>query len=91
MRQHLIAELMCNLYLDCAEVEARFGIVFAEYFARELGELEAGPAADGFVHLGPGFIEVTPLGQLFVRNTCMIFDRHLREKPPAKPQFSRTV
>ncbi len=49
------------------------------------------PAADGFVRLGEGAIEVTDLGQLFVRNTCMLFDRHLREKPPAKPQFSRTV
>lgn len=91
VRQHVIAELMCNLYLDFAGVEARFGLKFSEYFARELGELAAGPAADGFVRLGPGFIEVTSLGQLFVRNTCMLFDRHLREKPPAKPQFSRTV
>ena len=91
VRQYVIAELMCNLYLDFAEVEARFGIQFGEYFARELGELATGPAADGFVHLEPGHIEVTSLGQLFVRNTCMLFDRHLREKPPAKPQFSRTV
>ncbi|MBM3280733.1 MAG: oxygen-independent coproporphyrinogen III oxidase [Candidatus Handelsmanbacteria bacterium] len=91
VRQHVIAELMCNLYLNFAEVEARFGINFGEYFASELVELEAGPAADGFARIGEGCIEVTGLGQLFVRNTCMLFDRHLREKPPARPQFSRTV
>jgi oxygen-independent coproporphyrinogen-3 oxidase len=91
VRRHVITELMCNLYLDIAEVEGLFGISFAEYFARELEELEAGPAADGLVRLGEEQLEVTPLGQLFIRNICMPFDRYLREKPRARPTFSRTV
>lgn len=91
VRRHVIAELMCNLFLDMAEVEELFGIRFAEYFAPELEELEAGPAADGFARLEEDHLEVTPLGQLFIRNICMLFDRHLREKPIAGPRFSRTV
>ncbi len=38
-----------------------------------------------------GVLRVTPQGRLFVRNICMIFDRHLREKRAATPVFSRTV
>jgi len=91
VRRHVIAELMCNLYLDTAAAEGLFGIRFASYFARELAELAAGPEADGLVRLGDDALEVTPLGQLFVRNVCMPFDRHLREKPPERPTFSRTV
>ena len=91
VRRHVITELMCNLYLDVADVERRFGIDFAEYFPTELGELYGGAVADGFVNASAEAIEVTPLGQLFIRNVCMLFDRHLREKPPERPTFSRTV
>ena len=59
--------------------------------AIELGELAEGPEKAGFVILGSDTIEVTPLGQLFLRNVCMIFDRYLREKPRTGPTFSRTV
>ncbi len=91
VRRYVITELMCNLFLDIPEVEGLFGICFAEYFARELAELEAGPAVDGLVRLEEDQIEVTELGQLFIRNIAMPFDRHLREKPRARPTFSRTV
>lgn len=91
VRRHVITELMCNLYLDLRATESRFGVDFAAYFATELGELASGPVADGFVRVGADAIEVTPLGQLFIRNVCMLFDRHLREKPPERPTFSRTV
>jgi oxygen-independent coproporphyrinogen-3 oxidase len=91
VRRHVITHLMCNLFLDCAEVERLFGISFSEYFAQELAELKAGPAADGFVEVGPSALVVTGLGQLFIRNICMLFDRYLREKPRTQPTFSRTV
>ena len=91
IRRHVIIQLMCNLYLDTREVEQLFGIDFADYFAVEIPELAAGPEQDGFVVTSPEAIEVTPIGQLFIRNVCMIFDRHLREKPREGPTFSRTV
>ena len=35
---------------------------------------------------------LTTLGRLFVRNVCMVFDRHLRHRSAeSKPVFSRTV
>jgi oxygen-independent coproporphyrinogen-3 oxidase len=91
LRRHVIAELMCNFRVAVPDVESRFGIGFASYFARELGELAAGPAADGFVRIAPDRLEVTPPGRLFVRNVAMIFDRHLRGRTGEKPVFSRTV
>jgi oxygen-independent coproporphyrinogen-3 oxidase len=91
LRRYVIAEIMCNFHLDKGEVEARFGIDFDRYFAAELSELAAGPLATGFLEAGPRGFVVTPLGRLFVRNICMIFDRYLRAKAQDKPVFSRTV
>ena len=51
IRRHVITELMCNGRLDIRDVERRFGVTFAEYFAPELADLAApgSPAADGLV------------------------------------------
>jgi oxygen-independent coproporphyrinogen-3 oxidase len=94
IRRYVITELMCNGHLDVREVEQRFGVVFADYFARELAELTAAdsPRADGLVAVGRESIDVTPLGRMFVRNVCMVFDRYLQARTSgSKPVFSRTV
>ena len=73
IRRQVITTLMCNAHLTVGEVERRFGITFAEYFAPELAEL-TGPQsaqADGLVRITPEAIEVTALGRLLVRNVCM--------------------
>lgn len=91
IRRHVITGLMCNGFLRCSQVEEQFGVRFDEYFALELDELRAGPAADGLLEIGPDSLEATPLGHLFIRNISMVFDRYLREKKRDKPTFSRTV
>ena len=94
LRRHVIGGLMCNFRVDTREVERRFAVDFAEYFAQELGELTAAgsPAADGLVTVSGSAIEVTPLGRLFVRNVCMVFDYYLRGRTAgAQPVFSRTI
>ena len=94
IRRDVITSLMCNGYLDVADVERRFGIVFSEYFEAELAELTAAesPQADGLMTVGGDALEVTPLGFLFVRNICMVFDRYLRARTSgSNPVFSRTV
>lgn len=94
VRRHVITRLMCNAHLEIAEVERSFGVRFREYFARELAEL-SGPdslVADGLLEIGSDALQLTELGRPFVRNVCMVFDRHLREKQSdARPVFSRTV
>jgi oxygen-independent coproporphyrinogen-3 oxidase len=95
VRRHVITRLMCDSRLDLRDVERRFGITFAEYFATELDELAGrGPyRTDGLLTLTPDAIALTELGRRFVRNVCMVFDRHLRRKAAdaAAPVFSRTV
>lgn len=91
IRRVVITELMCNFRLDRPAIEQRFGISVPDYFAPELAELAAGPAADGLVEAHEGGIEVTPAGRLLVRNVCMVFDRHLRARQTDKPVFSRTI
>jgi oxygen-independent coproporphyrinogen-3 oxidase len=51
---------------------------------------------DGILALSDDGIRLTPLGRLFVRNVCMVFDAHLGKRPagagkPAGPRYSRTV
>jgi oxygen-independent coproporphyrinogen-3 oxidase len=90
LRRYVIHSLMCNFELDTNVVKARFGVEFDRYFAEELAELDS--------TIDPGFYErrgekmiVLPLGQLFVRNVVMPFDKYLKQTPKDKPLFSRTV
>jgi oxygen-independent coproporphyrinogen-3 oxidase len=93
IRREVISRLMCHFYLDRGEIEEQFGIDFGRYFAPELAELSGaeGPAGHGFVEVRPDSVAVTSLGRLFVRNVCMVFDRHLRGRQLDKPVFSRTI
>jgi oxygen-independent coproporphyrinogen-3 oxidase len=94
LRRHVITRLMCDARLDIRDVERRFGISFANTFAVELAELTGrGPyRTDGLLTLTRDAIELTALGRMFVRNVCMVFDRHLRRRSgPERPVFSRTV
>jgi oxygen-independent coproporphyrinogen-3 oxidase len=90
LRRHVIRRLMCDSSLDIPGVEDRFGIVFDEYFVWELEAL--GPhEREGLVVREPDRILLTPLGRIFVRNVCMVFDWHLRNMQQSRPVFSRTV
>ena len=92
VRRTVIHELMCNFRVETAEIERRYGIDFARYFADDLALLEP-HEREGMVRVSPERIAATPIGELFVRNLAMCFDRYQREKraADAKPAFSRTV
>ncbi len=94
VRRHIITRLMCNFHLDVREVEQLFDLSFRDAFAVELAELSGpdSPVSHGLLEITPETLTVTTRGRLFVRNICMAFDRHLREKAAGeKPVFSRTV
>jgi oxygen-independent coproporphyrinogen-3 oxidase len=92
IRREVIMGIMNNLALDYAPIEERFGIVFTEYFAESLAKL-SGQVEDGLVELLPHRLQVTPKGQLLVRNTAMAFDAYLKDPrdEAGSPRFSRTV
>ncbi len=93
MRRRVITEIMCNFKVRFSALEIDFDMSYKEYFAHELGELQkpGGQEEQGFVELGPEDLVVTSLRRIFVRNVCMVFDRHLRKKNQKKPIFSQTV
>jgi len=92
IRNFVIHEIMCNARLDVRPVEERFGIDFAAYFAEDLRRLRS-PENEALVHVTDDAIEATPVGELFVRNLAICFDRWWREKHEKsdRPVFSRTV
>jgi oxygen-independent coproporphyrinogen-3 oxidase len=78
VRQTVINQLYCTARIRPETIEARFGIRFADYFARELGimrELEK----DGLVAIDcENVIRVTrPLGRVLMRNVTAVFDAYL--------------
>lgn len=89
VRRWVIRQLMCNFYLDFAELSRRYGVDYATYFAQE--DLDLSPMyQEGFLVRAEDHLAVLPLGQVFVRNICMLFDAYHR-RPDTFKQFSRTV
>jgi oxygen-independent coproporphyrinogen-3 oxidase len=91
IRRAVIRTLMCRGELDLREIGERFDIDAQSYFAAELERL-APLAADGLIGIGPGRLQVTPLGRLLVRAIAMQFDAYQgRETSGRAPRFSRIV
>jgi oxygen-independent coproporphyrinogen III oxidase len=94
LRRDVIIGLMCRNRVVKSEIAKAHGVDFDRTFASELEELR-GPAADGLVILGQDALEITPLGQVFLRNVALPFDRYYRLRrasgDPAARTFSKTV
>lgn len=93
LRRDVILALMCNGRVDMGAIERTHGIVFEQYFSRELAELQP-LEADGLVRRANGALVVTELGQLFLRNVALPFDRYYAARRAAgggAQTFSRTV
>jgi oxygen-independent coproporphyrinogen-3 oxidase len=75
LRRDVIVGLMCNGILSKREIETRHGIVFDETFATELAALRP-LESDGLLRLESDAIRLTDLGQVFMRNAALPFDRY---------------
>jgi oxygen-independent coproporphyrinogen-3 oxidase len=89
LRRSVIGLLMCQFELSMSSLEQAFPVVFEQYFAAELGQLDA-LAHEGLLVIGPDWISVTPKGRLLIRNICMVFDRHLASAS-GSARFSATI
>jgi oxygen-independent coproporphyrinogen III oxidase len=92
IRADVIHRLMCNFVIDVDEVERSWQLSFRDYFRTDL-ELLSAHVDEGLAVVDERAIRATPVGELFVRNLAMCFDRYMREKHAneTKPVFSRTV
>lgn len=89
VRRWLIRRLMCDFYLDTAELKRRFDVDYREHFAAE-EEVLSEFYEEEFVRRDGENIEVLPLGRVFIRNVAMVFDAYLK-RPEGQRMFSRTV
>jgi len=89
IRRELLLELFCTFHADLRALSGRFDIEAGDYFADDFRRLEL-LAVDGLVSWDREAIRVSETGRFFIRNICMVFDRHL-EQGEAGQQYSRTV
>lgn len=80
---------MCQMGFSFSEMEAKWGIVFEEYFSDVLDRL-ALIQSDGFVKVNNNEIRITEQGRLFLRNIAMCFDRYLYASKK-ESSYSKTV
>ncbi len=89
IRYHAIMHIMCNLYIDYAQLSGEMGIDFAEHFKVDIASLDD-LEADGLVRREAAGLHVTPLGRLFIRIIAMRFDAYL-QNDQRKGRYSQTV
>jgi len=89
LRRDVIVGLMCNGVLSKREIEARHGVVFDETFATELAALRP-LEQDGLLHLTADAIHLTDLGQVFMRNAALPFDRYFAARSAQGGDTGRT-
>lgn len=89
IRRWTIRQLICNFHLKFAELESRYGVQYDKYFEAEEAALDES-YREGLLTREADGLRVLPLGEAFIRNICMVFDRYLNN-PTGHKQFSRTV
>jgi oxygen-independent coproporphyrinogen-3 oxidase len=89
IRYQAIMHIMCNLYIDYAELSNELGVDFTDYFKADLASLDD-LEADGLLQREEAGLRVTPLGRLFIRIIAMRFDAYLQAEI-RKGRYSQTV
>ncbi len=89
IRYAAIMHIMCNLYIDYAQLSEEIGLDFAAHFKAEIASLDD-LEADGLVQRETAGLHVTPLGRLFIRIIAMRFDAYLQNEQ-RKGRYSQTV
>lgn len=90
IRRAVIMSLLCQNGLFVDQVESRFGICFADYFASEIKQLNL-CVAQGLLNRRGNNFAVSEQGRLVVRKICMIFDVYLPDHLRQGRHFSRVL
>lgn len=73
IRRDIMNKLMTYYYLDFSNIEQKYNIDFTKYFREEINSL-SDFVKEGILEISQDKITVTPLGNFFLRNICMVFD-----------------
>jgi oxygen-independent coproporphyrinogen-3 oxidase len=94
LRRDVILGIMCNGYLDKKQIQERYRIDFDQHFAAQLKALIP-MQDDGLVLLHAHAIELTSLGQMFMRNVAVQFDSYFAARQDqgktGEGTFSKTL
>jgi oxygen-independent coproporphyrinogen-3 oxidase len=77
IRREVIDDILCCQSVEFSEIGRKYGIDFSKYFRQELGFLKT-LIEDGMLEFSIDKITVTPLGRIFIRHICKVFDRYLQ-------------
>lgn len=89
LRKAIIENLICNGYLNFAQISSQFQVNFQQLFHSELEDCQA-MVEDGLIELTPEQMVVLPRGQILIRNICMVWDAYLGKRA-GQQMFSRTA
>ncbi|MCO4764373.1 MAG: coproporphyrinogen dehydrogenase, partial [Myxococcales bacterium] len=87
LRSAVIMDLMCHFAIDKQAIGHRFDIDFDQHFADEQSALTPF-ISEGLVTDNAARLQLSPLGELVVRNVAMIYDARLGQ---TAARYSRTV
>jgi len=78
IRRDIINEILCYQSLDFLGIERKYSIDFSKYFRQEIESLKI-LIEDGMLDFSRDMITVTPLGRIFIRHICKVFDLYLQK------------
>ena len=90
IRKWVIHTLMCSFSLSKLEFEQLFHERFDLYFADSYDRL-CGMESAGLIRQDSSSLQVTPLGELFVRVIATAFDDYFLKTVTEKPRFSKSI
>ncbi len=89
IRRSIIQQIMCSFALNFVGVAVRYQIVFAEYFARELLELQALHDME-LISLSVDGLLVSAKGRFLIRNVAKVFDKYLQQQAVSN-RYSKVI
>ncbi len=89
LRRAVIKQLICHFKLDYQWLKERFNVDAKQHFAQVL-EKFAPYVEDELVVIDDSGIQVTPKGELLIRNICMLFDEYLAN-PNHQVRYSKVI
>ncbi len=88
LRREIIMRILCHGEIIKSEIEEKYNINFDKYFSFEIERLKE-LEKDGLIRSPK--LEVTALGQFFLRNIACVFDRYLQEKNGKQKIYSKSI
>lgn len=93
IRKDIIMKMLCHGVVEKSEIEEKYNIKFDKYFSSEVDKLKELERDDLIFmpKVGKSRIEVTGLGQFFLRNIASIFDSYYQRKNEKQRIYSKSI